>query len=51
MGDDNDNTAINAVAADFYPRPPYGGRPHARPIIYKVVIISIHVPRMGDDAA
>ncbi len=34
----------------FYPRPPYGGRPWALAKAINKAEISIHVPRMGDDA-
>ena len=35
----------------FYPRPPYGGRPPGASIVHcpLSIVISIHVPRMGDD--
>ena len=33
----------------FYPRPPYGGRPPRGVHCPLSIVISIHVPRMGDD--
>ena len=35
----------------FYPRPPCGGRPSLRPAAGGSLCISIHVPRVGDDAS
>ena len=38
-----------AVVRDFYPRPPRGGRLAALRPANRLVVISIHVPREGDD--
>ena len=39
-----------AVRADFNPRPPCGGRPPAVDLDSADEVISIHVPRVEDDA-
>ena len=72
MGDDRARWGLSGLAAHFYPRPPYGGRPGAaaergrQPSDFyprppyggrlrtmmpsnSLAVISIHVPRMGDD--
>ena len=38
-----------AQTSDFYPRPPRGGRPYFRSFNARSSMISIHVPREGDD--
>ena len=51
MGDDA--TARSSAAGGrwyFYPRPPYGGRQLDTGLLEDLQPISIHVPRMGDDA-
>ena len=72
MGDDSLSIRHPGRQTDFYPRPPYGGRPNAQGILCRSMqflstspvwgtttrvlvfqrrpVISIHVPRMGDDA-
>ena len=51
MGDDGPRWKTSTRARNFYPRPPYGGRQPGFSIVSPPIIISIHVPRMGDDAA
>ena len=40
---------VRQVRPHFYPRPPYGGRRNHHGDGLRHVVISIHVPRMGDD--
>ena len=49
MGDDPIEAMAAASGLNFYPRPPYGGRPTHFTIFFENGAISIHVPRMGDD--
>ena len=48
-GDDAEVTKYATKSADFYPRPPRGGRLLQLQVACGVFRISIHVPREGDD--
>ena len=48
MGDDGGGN-MQYIQINFYPRPPYGGRPSDWTVWGWSYLISIHVPRMGDD--